>query len=164
MAYLNNYFDDNLTFNNNLNTQSDSNDIECISCTKSTVKPLRCKCCNERININDLINYLTTKYSGITKATSDNKNLLKINLKSLNSICKYMKPNAVIYGTNFSYDIEYMTNDITDVKIVNRIEIKEKLENFNSSSLPIQSLLMHDCAVNNNNSLFILVNLNQFNI
>ena len=165
MAYINNYFDDGLSFNPNLNTQSDNNDIECLRCSETQIKPLRCKCCNEKISINDLFNHLKKKFgNGIKKVKSGDKDLCKIHLKALNSVASYLKPDAVIYGSNFTYDIDYMTNDATSIKIINRIEIKEQLANFNSSSLPVQSLLMHDYAVNNNSTMAVLINFDQFNV
>lgn len=151
-------FDNELTLNNFTNN---SPLIECSKCI-SSVKYIRCSCCNEKISLSDFVNYININNGANTLrlTKSGDIKLIRISVYNLSKIVKYLKSdNASIYGLNFNYNLDYLENNENATKIVNNISIVSLLDTFKLDNLPINSLLIITDTNNNLKQAEVLINI-----
>lgn len=150
MAFFN--FDNNMTTTNSF--YNDNNNVECITCANNIVKLFRCSCCNEIINLNDLLNHINknstdNKIKIVKLVKYGNKPSIRIAVKNLYHITKFLKDNnSTALALNFSYKTNYMDGLTSDtghsIKTIQNIEYDTTLPNFKPDNIEIRYLVM--CA------------------
>ena len=164
MAFFN--FDSNIT--NATNFYNNNSNIECISCSNSSNKLLRCSCCNEIINLNDLLNHLNkNNNSEIIKLVKfGSKPSIRISVKNLYHITKFLKDNNTkSIALNFTYKIHYMGGVNNDngqsIKMIQNIEYNNTLQNFKQEQIELKYLIM--CA-NIPTNAEVLISIHDLNV
>lgn len=148
------------------NDISTDNNIECSKCAKEQYKLLRCKCCNETITINDLLDHLKLKNdaNSFKLVKVNGLTCLKLNIKNIYNITKFFKQGDIFTtAVNFSYKTNYIENKTNTgdiIKGIRNIEILDILNNFKQDNIDVKHLVMCPNAPENCEVLINIENMN----